>query len=610
MPTSISSKSDSVQSVYDNYLQHKFIVNRRYQRKLVWSQEEKIAFIDSIYKQYSVPLFLLAQTKGPQDNENTIRYEIIDGMQRLNAVTSFIENEFPIEYNGEKVYFDLETLASSKDLLDKNELVQKTPKLPRDECIKITSYQMPFTYIIADEKDIEEIFRRINSFGRQLSNQEIRQAGALGPFPDLVRKLSSIIRNDTSPDKLLLNQMKEISLTNKNLNYGIDLNKVFWVKQQIITIQNMRISRDEELIAWIVSYMVFGKSIEPTAKVLNRLYQNDDDEENIATRMKIQISQIGEETITSWFKRVFLVLIRILEYSHEKYQKNFCALMFTDKNEVEGLVRTFQVVFLSLFELVIKDKMEICNLDELVSALKGLGQNHLSAIKTEKWTSSKRFNMIQSVKGIMQPYFKLKTGENVANEDWTIELRNIFRLSKIEGGQYDFKSGFHRFDNKRSSIDLELVSKCVKLLTAAVNKGPQTDGYVIFGVTEGESSFKRYQEFYKSKEGEKFENTHFYITGIDDEARKFYSGKLDMVQNDIINIIKNEPIDNDTRQFILTHMKFPNYCGRTLLVLHLQSKDKPIAYNDRYYIREGNNSIELSGAQAITALINRFNSNQ
>lgn len=608
--TSISSKSESVQSVYDNYLQHKYIVNRRYQRKLVWSQEEKIAFIDSIYKQYSVPLFLLAQTKSlNSSSDDSICYEIIDGMQRLNAVTSFIENEFPIQYKGKKAYFDLETLASSKERLDKNEIAQRMPKLPRNECIRIANYQMPFTYIIADQKDIEEIFRRINSFDRQLSNQEIRQAGALGPFPDLVRKLASLIRNDMSQDKLLLNQMREISLNNRNLNYGIDLNKIFWVTQQIITVPNMRISRDEELIAWIVSYMIMGESIEPTTKVLNRLYQNDqeDDNENIATRMNIQINQIKEETITLWFKDVFLVLIQILEYVQKKYDKNFCTLVFTDKNEVEGLVRTFQVVYLSLFELVIREHKEISNLDGLVQSMIGLGPNHLSTIKSGKWTAAKRHSLIQAVKGVFQQHFKPKTGENIANQDWTIELSNILRLSRIEGGQYDFKSGFHVLKDNENTVNKELVKRCVKLLTAAVNKGPHTNGYVIVGVTEGEESFKRHQQFYQSDSGKKFENTNFYITGIDDEAKKYYNSSLDRMQNEIINIIKTEPIDDYSRQFILTHMKFPSYNGCTILVLHLESQDTPIAYADKYYIREGNNSKEVSGVTAITALLKRFN---
>ena len=58
MVKSITSNSDSVQVVYDNYLAGKYVVNRRYQRKLVWTQDEKVAFIDSILNNYSIPLFL------------------------------------------------------------------------------------------------------------------------------------------------------------------------------------------------------------------------------------------------------------------------------------------------------------------------------------------------------------------------------------------------------------------------------------------------------------------------------------------------------------------------------------------------------------------------
>lgn len=40
----------------------------------------------------------------------------------------------------------------------------------------------------------------------------------------------------------------------------------FWVKQKIVTIQNMRVSRDEELVAWILSYMILGDQVEPSSK--------------------------------------------------------------------------------------------------------------------------------------------------------------------------------------------------------------------------------------------------------------------------------------------------------------------------------------------------------
>lgn len=216
MENSISSDSQSVQFIYEDYRNQKFIVNRRYQRKLVWTVEEKQSFIDSLIRGYSVPLFLLARPIAATESD---QWEILDGMQRLNAIFSFVENEFPVEYDGKEAFFDLESLASTKQLLDEGQLHQNTPTLPRSVCSSIMKYPIPLSYIKADESSIETVFRRINSYGRQLSPQEIRQAGATCKFSDLVRIISSKIRGDVSlNDRLQLRDMGKISLSSKKLN--------------------------------------------------------------------------------------------------------------------------------------------------------------------------------------------------------------------------------------------------------------------------------------------------------------------------------------------------------------------------------------------------------
>ena len=101
----LSVRSESVQRLYNLYRGERFQVNRRYQRKLVWSVEEKQRLIDSILKDLPLPLFLVAETTV--DTGTT--YELIDGLQRLNAIFSYLENEYPV--NGE--YFDLDALADS-----------------------------------------------------------------------------------------------------------------------------------------------------------------------------------------------------------------------------------------------------------------------------------------------------------------------------------------------------------------------------------------------------------------------------------------------------------------------------------------------------------------
>lgn len=128
----LSIRSESVQRIYNFYVNNLFYVNRRYQRKLVWNIEEKRAFVDSILQGFPVPIILLAQTE--KDKKSV--FEIIDGMQRLNAITSFIEGEFDIDCK----YFDLQTMVESKSRLDQEKVSQKIPILERNYCETIASY--------------------------------------------------------------------------------------------------------------------------------------------------------------------------------------------------------------------------------------------------------------------------------------------------------------------------------------------------------------------------------------------------------------------------------------------------------------------------------------
>lgn len=75
-----SPRGMSIMGAYELYRKNLLYVNRRYQRKLVWTVKEKQNLIESILKKYPVPLILLASIEDG-------KYEIIDGMQRLvNAI--------------------------------------------------------------------------------------------------------------------------------------------------------------------------------------------------------------------------------------------------------------------------------------------------------------------------------------------------------------------------------------------------------------------------------------------------------------------------------------------------------------------------------------------
>lgn len=194
-------RGEAIERLYGNFIEKRYLVNRRYQRKLIWTVDEKREFIDSIIKGYPVPIILLAESLRREEKV----FEIIDGMQRLDAIFSFVENK----YSFQGKFFDLNSIALTKSYLDSGSLTQKKPILERDKCVAIASYVLPLSvYEFSDDAQVDTIFRRINSGGRQLSKQELRSAGAIGQFATVVRLLSAKIRGDDSADDILrLNEM-------------------------------------------------------------------------------------------------------------------------------------------------------------------------------------------------------------------------------------------------------------------------------------------------------------------------------------------------------------------------------------------------------------------
>lgn len=78
----------TINKVYKElYKDELFFVNRKYQRKLVWTLEEKQNLIDTIFREYPIPMFLIASDY----REEKMKWEIIDGLQRLDAIISFIK---------------------------------------------------------------------------------------------------------------------------------------------------------------------------------------------------------------------------------------------------------------------------------------------------------------------------------------------------------------------------------------------------------------------------------------------------------------------------------------------------------------------------------------
>lgn len=570
-------KGEAIQRIYGNYLAWRYIVNRRYQRKLVWTLEEKRRFIDSVISGYPVPIVLLAERKAEAQNF----FEIIDGMQRLNAIFGFIENEYDVG----GAHFDLNTMAETKALMDEGKLKQREPMLPREVCVQVAAYTMPLSiYEFANAGDVDEVFRRINSGGRKLSRQELRIAGATGHFAQAVRLIASKTRGDVSAsDELPLNEMKKISITNRDLPYGIDVDEIFWIKQGVLTKEQVRESRDEELVADILAFMLLDTKPSSRSEFLDDFFGYSDGEAQQQRYQEIELATQKNtiEVASADFQRV----LDQLKITLNRAGRTLGQLLFGE--QPPRAPRYFQVVFLALHKLIVLQNQEVADQDALIKLIDGSGAN-IPVPEGGRWGADDRIKAVNGVAGVYGPAFGPAKGYDPAQVRWITQMENILTQSYTEQGAYDFKQGFVRLDGK-NEFDEDSFDKILKTLAGISNIRKGVRGYVLVGVADTEADSKRVAQLYKV-DPRPFER--FFITGIEHEAGVL-GRSLDDLFLELTKRIKNSALSEPLKDYVARNIKAVRYYDKTVYVFEAQAQDEPSNFGGAFFVRHGNQLSEV-----------------
>ncbi|HBT87897.1 DUF262 domain-containing protein [Desulfobacter sp.] len=569
----LSIRSESVQRVFNFHTNDLFYVNRRYQRKLIWTEDEKRQFIDSIVQGYPVPIVLLAEA----EIEGKRAFEIIDGMQRLNAITAFIEGEF--SFDG--CFFDLNTMVESKSLLDNGQLNQKEPVLARAICESIASYILPLSvYSFDDARKVDDIFRRINAGGKHLSRQELRAAGSLRTFADIVRELSAEIRTDVSQSTILpLHMMREISITDSTLPYGIPVSSLFWVNNSIITKEMIRESRDEEIVSDIVASIVLDEYPGSSSIILDEYYGLRESEKTGAIDNAMQKRQI--DRIRFEFLQVYDEIRTIIENSSKSFQQ----LIFRDP--AQRLPRYFEVLFLAVHNLMFIENKRVADYSGLIKTLEGIAQ-HITITAGGNWSAKNKTDNVNAVKGIISPYFQPAAIDDPGSQKWVTEFETILMQSRTEQNLYDFKQGFLSLDGN-NLLNEGLIKKIVKTLTAMVNKSAVSVGYVCVGIPDKVDDMSRIKALFSITP---FVFRNFTITGVGHEP-PILGLSTDEYFKKIIDSIKSEPIQDEYKDIICKNVRLIKYYDKDILLLKIISVGTPAIYDGKYYTRHGSHLQEI-----------------
>jgi hypothetical protein len=142
-----------------------------FQRNSVWPRAAKAYLIDTIIANKPIPQLFMQRHTSAQTGRPA--YKVIDGQQRLRAVFEFLDDRYALA-------------KTSGKKLDK----RKFSALPEHLRDQILNYDFVVEELSGyTDRDIKDLFVRMNKYVVRLSPQELRHAREEGAFYDFVERI-------------------------------------------------------------------------------------------------------------------------------------------------------------------------------------------------------------------------------------------------------------------------------------------------------------------------------------------------------------------------------------------------------------------------------------
>lgn len=589
---SVSPRGMSIQEAYREFRDGNFRVNRRYQRKLVWTLEEKRKLIDSILEGYPIPLLLLAYSLRA---DGTKSFEILDGMQRLNALFSFIENGFAVD----EKYFDVQQLARAKALAAEGKIQTPPPeaaKFSAEECARYLEYTLAVTEFPAtNEESVTEVFGRINSYGRQLSDQERRQAGVVSPLSSVVREISAEIRGDVSNESLDLAQMPEISVDvgGEMPAYAIKADDTFWCKQGILRRNQLRESEDEQFVADIAVSVLLEAPFAFSGEALDKIYdfRTESGKDIVARLASYGAPRLKHEIVSTL--AVMRETIEAVDGKPNAFRR------IVSPGNANPAKTAFYAVFMAFFDLCVRQRKSPRDLPKILQALGGV-QDRLD-VAAGQIRSEPRKKNIGTIKGLIQDFFEdreppaLNHGIGSA-----IQFENAIRRSRIETAAFECKQGLLPLATPRVENG-GLLDRVVETICGIANIGAGSNGAVFIGVADKVGDKKRVEELDGIQAAALGAR---YVVGVDREAKEMGTSVEQYVRK-IVTRIAQSKLSEPLKTAVCANVDTIVYRGHSVVCLWVPTQKRPSDVGDQLFIRVGSETRRVEGlkqTQAVMAL--------
>jgi hypothetical protein len=135
-----------------------------FQRQSVWTERDRAKLIDSILRNYPIPAIFLYR----RNDEGRLVFDVIDGKQRLESIFMFTGRM--------RGRFATRSQLPDSDDADAMEWIDWRLLNRRGFHHRVVGYEIPVIEVDGELGDIIEVFVRINSTGKALTQQEKRHA--------------------------------------------------------------------------------------------------------------------------------------------------------------------------------------------------------------------------------------------------------------------------------------------------------------------------------------------------------------------------------------------------------------------------------------------------
>lgn len=285
------------------FLKHReWILQPKFQRRRTkWPASAQSYLIDSILRNMPIPTMYIRE-KIDIESKRKIR-EVVDGQQRLSIIQSFFNDEFAIDPK-------LECEHANCKFTDLDYEIQEHLK----------GFELSFEIIKgAEDKDVLDIFARVNSFSLPLNSQEKLNAEFSGCFKQII------------------------------LGSAMDFN-AFWERFRVFSDKQLSRMGEADFVSNVIAAILGGHNIN--AKIIRDYYKRYDSDlpnrREIARRFKALMDNVGQlfedELIASTFRKPALLYSLLLALFAKGYLNIGSGVgMFDKKANLKISVEEIQV---------------------------------------------------------------------------------------------------------------------------------------------------------------------------------------------------------------------------------------------------------------------------